>query len=96
MTINKGLKRQETPMQEGKKLDHHSLQTINVGCLDTENAAAFLGISPELLRSLKSAHLIPFVQLKHKARILYPLTGLSLWLENNRPQVVGRGGQRHE
>jgi hypothetical protein len=99
MSSKKDHKREVKPMrsQTGEpQMDNASMRPINLQCLNTEDAAKYLEIPPELLRSLKSANLIPFVQLKHKARIMYPVAGLEQWLKNNRPHSVGKIGGIHE
>lgn len=64
--------------------------------LKAKGAAEYLRISEQLLWMLKNANAIPFYQLKPRARIVYPIDGLNLWLQNNRHHTVGERGGFYE
>lgn len=54
--------------------------------LTVKQSAAYLGVKPSLIRSLKYAHAIPFVQ-PHKHLVLFDKADLDAWVEKNKTAV---------
>lgn len=99
MRSKKGREAGEKPMRNRKREERMSKdksKEVSLSCLKAKEAAEFAGVSPALLWMLKDAHAIPFYQLRPRSEIMYPLDGLRLWVKNNRPRSVGKGGGFHE